>query len=489
MFNLEDYIEKLIKNQNNGATLEQMNLYTTKDYYVLLRPVLDVVQNNPDASMEELRNKLYEESHIEDKIRNFINKTKMAPGMVIRYGTKNFDETIVIGNRQEVKLDADNNLVPALEKMTEDTIFDLASVTKLYTSLSVLKLVELGLINLNDKVTNYIPQFKNLGNVTIMDLMTFNIPLRTNGRVDKAKSRKEAEQILFNIEIDESCFGSNKNPYTDMGAMILKYVIEAVTTMNFYDFINDNILKKVGLTDTHVVVPKYKLDRVASANFERKYYKDGNIIMTTDVEKGIVHDPKAKILGQPQGNLSGHSGLFSTSKDMTMLAKSMINGTVIDSKFIEMMALNKTGRKYLENGEEKYVQYLGMLCYSKNPYQPSSEIFHALSGRSLASAGYTGNQLTIDPINNLYFFMAGNRTHNRFTFIDKSKLDEVQKDANERKTIILPSGEVVVDATRFAWDRDIQIVHPVIELTLQYKMLEDIYNYQVERQDINTRSL
>ena len=489
MFSLENYVENLMENQNNVVCLEQMNLYSKTDYYEILKPVIDVINNNPDASIEELRNKLYEMSPVEDKVKSFILERQMAPGMVIKYGTKNFEETIVIGNRQEVGIDESGNLVPAIEKMTDDTIFDLASITKIYTGLSIIKLVEKGIINLEDQVQKYVPEFKNLKDVTIMDLLTFNKPLKTNGRIDRAKSYSEALEILNNIEVDYDSIGSTKNPYTDMGAMVLKFVIEKVINMSFYDFIDKAILQKLGLTDTHVLVPSYKLDRVASTNLERKYYEDGNIGITKDVLKSISHDPKARIMGQPLGNLSGHAGLFSTAKDMTVLAKGIINGNIISMENVLAMSENKTGRKYIDNGEIKYVQYLGRLCYSKNPHLASSEVFHALSGRTFASAGFTGNQLTVDPINNLYFFMAGNRTHNRFSYIHQSQRDLVIEDSiTKRKTVPTSDGDIV-DATRFAWDRDAKIVHPIIILTLQYKLLEDIFNYNKDIEDTKTHSL
>ena len=140
-----------------------------------------------------------------------------------------------------------------------------------------------------------------------------------------------------------------------------------------------------------------------------------------------------------------------------------------------MMAKNRTGRKYIEDDKEKYIQYLGMLCYSKNPILADSELFHAMSGKSFASAGWTGTQLTVDPINELYFFMAANRSHNRMTFIDPAQRDKVEVNENGKKTILLPNGDVKIDATRFAWDRDAAIVHPALKLTIQYKMLEDTY--------------
>ena len=471
---LDDYVNDLYEKQNNGACLEQQGLYTKKQYFELLKPVIELISKYKDYSIDELRCKLYENSKIEENLTDFIYKKEMVPGTVFSYGTKNYKETVIIGNRQEVSLNEKGEIVPDVEKMTYDTIFDLASVTKIFTSISILKLVEDGVINLNDKIIKYAPQFKNLNDVTIYDLMTFRTPLKTNGRVDRASSREEALKILFDIEKDLE--STNKRPYTDMGAMILKYVIENASKMNYYDFVQKNILKKLNMNDTHVVVPKMKLDRVSSTNLDGKYYKDGNFVITTNAKKGVAYDPKAQIMGQKDGILSGHAGMFSTVNDMTNLAKGIINGQVINEKYVEMMAKNRTGRKYIEDDKEKYIQYLGMLCYSKNPILADSELFHAMSGKSFASAGWTGTQLTVDPINELYFFMATNRSHNRMTFIDQVQKDKVQINEFGKKTILLPNGDVKIDATRFAWDRDSAVVHPALKLTIQYKMLDDIYS-------------
>lgn len=487
---LNDYVNDLYEKQNNGVVKEQKGLYSKKDYYELLKPVVELVLNYKDYSIEELRSKLFENSNIEQNLNDFINKKEMVPGMVFSYGTKNYKETVIIGNRQEISLNENGQFIPALEKMTEDTIFDLASVTKLFTGLSILKLVQNGTINLNDEIVKYAPEFKNLKGITIYDLITFGVPLKTNGRVDRASSKEEAEQILFDIEVDTE--STNKKPYTDMGAMVLKYVIEHSSGMNYYQFVDENILKKLKMTDTHVVVPKMKLDRVASTNLDGKYYGDGNFAITTNAPKGVVYDPKAQIMGQQEGVLSGHAGMFSTAQDMTSLAKGIIGGQVIDDNYVEMMAKNRTGKKYLEDGKEKYIQYLGMLCYSKNPILSDSELFHAMSGKSFASAGWTGTQLTVDPINELYFFMAANRSHNRMTLIHPAQRDKVEVDENGKKTIVLPNGDIKIDATRFAWDRDAAVVHPTLKLTIQYKMLEDVYslinNIELEQQE-NTKQL
>lgn len=59
----------------------------------------------------------------------------------------------------------------------------------------------------------------------------------------------------------------------------------------------------------------------ASTNFDSKYYKDGNFSIMTNSTKGTVYDPKAQIMGQSKGILSWHTGLFSTTYDMTSLPK------------------------------------------------------------------------------------------------------------------------------------------------------------------------
>ena len=72
--------------------------------------------------------------------------------------------------------------------------------------------------------------------------------------------------------------------------------------------------------------------------------------------------------------------------------------------------------------------------------------------------------------------MASNRSHNRMTFIDPVQQDKIEIDNNGKRTILLSNGERKIDASRFTWDRDATIVHPTLKLTIQYKMLEDIYS-------------
>jgi len=471
MENIEKYIDELYEKQNMNADSTQKNLCSREYYEKKVNNVLNVLKDNPDADIQELRTILRKNSGLEDSLKHFIYDRQMAPGLVTTYGTKNYQETIVLGNQEEVKV-TNNGLVQNEIPMNNDTIFDLASCTKMFTAIATLELYQMGLINLDDQITKYAPQFENLKDVTIYDLLTF-LPLKTNERVDSANSIEEAEKTLFTAE--RNTLPEGANPYNDIAPMVLKYVIEEASNMDYYDFLKLTILDELNMQDTLVKIPDKKLLRVASGNYDTRYYKDGNIVTRDYITPGISTDDKARVLGQPYGILSGHAGLFSTASDMSSLAKGLIDNKILNLDIRREMSKNKTGKMFLRKDCSKgFVQYFGMLCYSKNPNVDASEVYHPLSGESFAGAGWSGTQITVDPINNLNFFMGANRSHNRLTIIDPSHKDKIKTDELGRKSIILPNGKEVIDASRFAFDRDEKIVHPALDLALQYKILEDI---------------
>lgn len=471
---IDSYINSLYENQNIGADETQKYLYKKEDYLKLLRNVLEVLKDNKDLSIEELREKLYEKSNLEDSLKDFFINRGMAPGAVITYGTKNFQETLTIGNKQEVLME-NGILVPRKEGMREDTIFDLASTTKLFTAISVLKLVQSGELNLNDQVIKYVPKFHDLEGLTILDLLTFE-PLITPEKIDSTEDMKEAENILFGAKRDNT-LSKGTAKYNDIAPMVLKYVIEKISGITYKDFVQREILDKVGMSNTFVNIPTDKIPKVANSNYDGRLLDKEPYVIRTKADKGISTDDKARILGQPLGILSGHAGLFSNSKDMTSLARSLIESRILNLNIRDEMIKNRRGKLVIDkNGNKNFMQYFGYLVYSKNPNPVSTEVRHFLSGKSFASAGWSGTQQTIDPINNLNLTFLSNRSHNRITRIDESKRNQVITHDDGRKTIILPNGYEMIDATRYAWERD-DIITKCMELAFEYKMLEDITGY------------
>lgn len=183
---LEAQAEKLYINQNLAKEEEQRNIISKEAYKEILRPVTDVVGSNKDASIGELRDLLYKNSGLYETLRKAVYDRKMAPGAVISYGGNNYQEIITLGMTSDFE-DAIN--------ANERTIYDLASVTKLFTSVSILQLVRTKKIDWNKPVSFYLPEFNGLKSVSVYHLLTFSIPVKTNGRIDRAGTKEEAEKI------------------------------------------------------------------------------------------------------------------------------------------------------------------------------------------------------------------------------------------------------------------------------------------------------
>lgn len=465
---LDSYIKNVYNNQSLGNS-DYANLCSIEEYQRIYSYVERLLMRYHNRPIEEIREELYLRSGIEDGIRDFIINKGMAPGAVISFGTPNYEEVITIGNAREVVKEDANFLQDGPIPMEKDTIFDLASVSKIFITLSILKLAEHGILSVNDEIVKYAPEFINLKGVTIFDLLTFKVPLITDKRLELASDKEEAQQILFNIKVNDN---SILRAYTDMGAMVLKYVIEHAANMKYYDFLKESILEPLHMKDT-LYKPANK-HRLASTNYEGKLLSD-NVATISYFRDGEVHDPKARIMQSTSGDLCGHAGVFSTAGDMAKLARSIIDGTLLSADELNEITTNRTGAVYYENDIKKASQYFGYLCYLKNPIAYNSEVYHALSGKSFAYAGFTGTQFTIDPVNGIYYFLGSNRTHNRATYIDKGAAPHVYKNINGRKMAYLNEQGFYVVSQNFAFEKDPYLVNPIMNLCLAYKMLDDMY--------------
>lgn len=454
MKNYDNIIYSLLEANNDTVDITQKNLCSKEYYQKLLDTVLEVLKKNKHANLSEIRNKLYERSLLDQKLRSFFLQRRKAPGAVISFGTSNHQDKFVIGNSQEVYMNNNGVLVPSVKEMKEDTLFDLASCTKLFTSVAILQLAGNSELRLDDNIRKYLPQFKNIGNHTIFDLLTYE-PYHTERRIDEAKSIDEAESILFTATpyTKEECEG--KDRYNDIAPMILKYIVEKVSGMSFEEYVQRNILNKAFMKSTYVKVPDSKLDKVANYNY---FSTDKGII--SDVYPGIATDRKAVVLGQPEGKLSGHAGLFSTSDDMGSFGRGLINGLVLHPALTREMAKCRTHANLVRttNGIN-YVPYYGFLCNSKHPNIYFSEVFQPLSGSSLSQSGWSGSHITIDPINDINISFLSNRTHNR---------------------VVSGNNNSMINATIYGYEKK-EIINACLELAIQEKILEEIIGKQIEK--------
>ncbi len=462
---MTEYINQLIINQNTTSDRHFQDLVTNKEYEQLLQIVLDLVINNPNASFEQLKQELYQRSDLRNTINDFVYKRSLTPGIILEFGTNYTHQSIIAGLKQEYVI-LNNNKVFYPRDMESDTIFDLASTSKIFTAIAILKLKEENRLNLFTPIKEIVPDFSSLENVTIYDLLKFNTHIKTKVRVDSAKSKEEAEKILFSAYKHPN--QEQYNAYTDIGAMVLKYIVEKISGMPFTSYIYETILKPLKMEDTHLLIPEEKLSRVANENFSMKINKDGLLEATTNNVPGTVQDPKSLAMGISYGIAPGHAGYFSTVKDMYSLAQSLMNQEILNKESIYDMSENVVG-KILPNGDSTY--YYGSLVFTKQLDSRKLGVYTKMSGKTFMSPGFAGTTLYVDPLNKISLFFASNRLHNRIYDIHPSQLDNIIYGPDGKQTYPLPNDNSEIISLNFTGKKEI-IIKQALDLCFQFQLLE-----------------
>lgn len=476
---VSSYIDTLYENENNTETPHLKDRYSKKDYNNLLADVVTLLKENPNASIEYYRSVLLEKSEIMSLIHDFILERRLTPGLVVSFGTKLNQDTLVCGNKQEV-IFANGEFIDSKVAMQEDTIFDLASTSKLLTAISILKLCEAGLIEMHAPIRKYAPQFTNLGDITIFDLITFSVPVRSIGRVDTAPSTKEAEERLFTLTYEENHDPSF--PYTDMGSLALRYVIENVSNMSLREFIEEEILKKCQMNHTFLNVPENLISTVANENYSSIVDAKGNIITNYQNVPGTIHDAKARILGHSNGIAPGHAGYFSCSEDLQKLAGCLIGRQLLNEEYTLMLGQNVVGGIVtLDNGTSGYNCHHGMLTFAKqaDPFY-LSVVGPFLSGKAFASPGFAGTSLCVDPLNEISAFVGANRLHNRIYAVSAAQSKNIIINPNGLREYVSPlTKERKVYSKTYSSDSAV-ITQAAMKLALQYRLLEQVLQQKEE---------
>ncbi len=332
----------------------------------------------------------------------------------------------------------------------EDSVFDLASVTKLFTGLCMMKLKEDGLLDFSRPVLVYDRRFERLGDITPEQLMAFGMTVKTPARLDACRDREEALAVLFAAEAGER---PQRRVYSDIPAMILKYVIEAAAGMPFYEYVKKVILEPAGMTETWAKVPEERIGDCQDYNREHRI-EGTRRILRTDGKPGVPHDPKAAMLQGDTGDLCGHAGLFSTMDDMIRFCRAILAGKIVSTDSLKEMAVNRTG-KLLADGTHS--QYLGYQCYVRHPEQYWSEIPVYMGKEAFGIGGFTGNHVSVDPARGLFTVFLGNRVKNRLTVVVPEagkELADYGLNPDGTGKIIWDDGEEIASSVKYVHQKD-----------------------------------
>ena len=245
-------------------------------------------------------------------------------------------------------------------QVKENEIYDIASITKLFTLKLLYDLQREGKIDFNATVTSYL-ELPNLDKTTILDLIKMKDTIRTNGKLSDAKNQKEFLTILSSVKVEKS----NMPEYNDIGFCLLGLLIEKVThkslAVNFQELFQ-----------------KLKLDHTrTNPDQDVKVYGNGR-------SGYFPHDKKTRIAG----GVTGASGIFSNVTDLLRVGKLLIEGQFFDKEFLsDIFKYNFVDHK------KRNRTYAGLYKYTDNYkcYVPKD-----YSKKSLAHQGYTGATLIVD---------------------------------------------------------------------------------------------
>lgn len=306
-----------------------------------------------------------------------------AVGKAVRYGV---DGTSI------VELPADQQIDAAL-----DTIWDLASMSKLFTATAVTQLIERGLVGLEQPVVTYLPDFASHGK---SDILIRHLLTHTSGLIpDPTPSLWEGydtheERVAAILDTTPSAAPGTKYVYSDLNFLTLGLVVEKVSGRTLDVYVRDHITRPLGMHDTMYNPPESLKHRIAAEEYEP--WADRGMVW------GSVHDENAWALG----GVAGHAGVFSTAADVAIFAQMYLNGGVyagrriLKEQSVRLMLHDYNGEKFPTDTHGLGWE-LGQTWYHGALWSPVS----------FGHTGFTGTTIVVDPIDHQFVILMCNRVH------------------------------------------------------------------------------
>ncbi|WKV10463.1 glycoside hydrolase family 3 N-terminal domain-containing protein [Marivirga harenae] len=326
-------------------------------------------------------------------------------------------------------------------KVDDETIYDLASITKVSATLqSIMFLYDRGIIDLDKKIVNYLPELKksNKQNMTLRNILTHQAGLvpyvpfwrQTHDMFGlKTPLYQNHEASLYPHQLASGLYGHQvlgdsiwqwvidsellekprwkKNydyRYSDMGYYIMQKISERMMNMTYEEFLAENFYKPMGMkTMGFLPLCRFPESQIAPT--------ENDLVFRNDLIKGWVHDQGAAMVG----GIAGHAGLFSNAKDLAILMQmNLWDGTYGGVRYFSKGTVPYFTRKQFDEnrrglGWDKPVEEEGP--------SPTS---HYASPLTFGHTGFTGTAAWADPEFGLVYIFLSNR---------------VYPDANNRKLI------------------------------------------------------
>lgn len=305
---------------------------------------------------------------------------------------------LVIGHNGQIvyrKAYGNRSLVPKKVPMTPETIFDCASLTKVVaTTSAIMKLFEQGKVRLNDRVTEYLPEFQGgKSPITVRQLMTHFSGLRPD--VDLSPEWLGYDTGIRLALTDKPRWQPGERfVYSDINFVLLGEIVRRVSGQTLAEFAAATVFRPLGMTDTMFQPSTTLRDRIAPT--EPAHRGESPL-------QGVVHDPTSRFMG----GIAGHAGLFSTGDDLARFAEMMVSRgewqgqRIFGAGTVEKFTTPQTPPN------QPILRGLGWDIDS--PYSSNRGELFPLG--SYGHTGFTGTSMWLDPSSHSYVILLTNAVH------------------------------------------------------------------------------
>jgi beta-glucosidase-like glycosyl hydrolase/CubicO group peptidase (beta-lactamase class C family) len=280
------------------------------------------------------------------------------------------------------------------KKVTEATMYDLASLTKvLATTAAVMKLYEERKLTLDDAVIKYIPEFgvKGKEKITIRNLLLHNSGLPAFKSLLNCKSADEVLDSVFSSRLVYRT--GDSTVYSDIGFITLGKIVERITGATLDAYVDTTFFKPLRMMRTMFNPSESLWTTIAPTEYDSLWRK--NLV------RGTVHDERAAMLN----GVSGHAGLFSTASDLAVFMQMLLNGGMYDGRrFLQ----EKTIELFTKRQSKSSTRALGWDTKTVNGYSSAGTLF---SEKSFGHTGFTGTSIWADPEKKIFVIVLTNRVY------------------------------------------------------------------------------
>jgi len=312
------------------------------------------------------------------------------PGAVILVGHKGkIIYRGVFGNRR---------IIPDIAPMQADTIFDIASLTKVIaTAPAIMQLVEQGKINIDAPVANYWPAFGKHGKevITVRQLLTHTAGLPAEiPYLYKITDKHDAFNRITQIKWQQNA--GKTFLYSDVNFIVLAHLVEIITHESFDHYVQKNIFTPLGMQHTFFVPDKKWRDQIAPTE-----------VIEHELRWGVAHDPHAYL----SGGVMGNAGVFSDAHDIGIYAQALLNGGKLPQPYAQQthfLSPLSVAKMTSAQTPDSVIDTRGFGWDIDSRYSNRGHLFPV---QSFGHTGYTGASLWIDPVTQTWIVFLVSRTH------------------------------------------------------------------------------